>query len=115
MDQESFAGRARELDATQYRAFLTAVETGKWPDGQAVTANQAELMMQAIIIYEHEHVPVALRSGFVPDGCGTKGNKDAGSAVARGEGSEQTLIASTGSSGEAAQERPVPGNSGQDQ
>ncbi|MBN4055112.1 DUF1315 family protein [bacterium AH-315-K03] len=37
-----------------YQALKYAIEIGKWPDGRALTQEQKELSMQAVIRYEHQ-------------------------------------------------------------
>ena len=46
--------------------FSMAVETGKWPNGVRVTAEQRETCMQTIIAYEHRFTPASERTGYVP-------------------------------------------------
>ncbi|MDB3898795.1 YeaC family protein [Gammaproteobacteria bacterium] len=41
-----------------------AVEIGKWSDGKRLDAQQVELCMQAIILYESKHLPEQERVGF---------------------------------------------------
>lgn len=55
--------------------FKTAVEIGKWPDGRALTQEQKDTCMQAIIAYEHKYVDETERTAYVPpkeDPCATK-------------------------------------------
>ncbi|MCV6604844.1 MAG: YeaC family protein, partial [Porticoccaceae bacterium] len=49
-----------------YQNLKRAVELGKWPDGNPLTAEQKELCMQAVIAYECKHLPPQERSGYVP-------------------------------------------------
>lgn len=49
-----------------YYRFLQAIELGRWPDGQRLTDEQRHTCMQAVIIYEHAHLPEQQRTGFVP-------------------------------------------------
>lgn len=49
-----------------YRSLKTAVEISKWPDGNKVSAEQRQLCMQAIIAYEHKHLPPEQHSGYIP-------------------------------------------------
>lgn len=49
-----------------YLRLKTAVETGKWPDGRALSAEQREMSLQAVIAWEIEQgVPEGERTGFV--------------------------------------------------
>ena len=42
-----------------------AVETGRWPDGREVTAEQREHSLQAIIAWESARLPEEERTGFI--------------------------------------------------
>ena len=48
-----------------YQKLRTAVELGKWETGQLLSDEQKEYCMQAIIAYEHHHVPLDQRTGFM--------------------------------------------------
>jgi uncharacterized protein YeaC (DUF1315 family) len=55
-----------QMDATTYQALRTAVELGKWPDGRALTQDQRNVCLQAVIAYEQQHnVPVEERTGYI--------------------------------------------------
>jgi uncharacterized protein YeaC (DUF1315 family) len=56
-----------ELVAT----FRNAIATGKWPDGRKVSDEQRATCMQAVIAWEHKHLPEAERVGYID-----KGEKD---------------------------------------
>lgn len=49
-----------------YERFLEAIAIGKWPSGEALTSEQKETCMQAIILYEAKHIPENQRTGYVP-------------------------------------------------
>lgn len=49
-----------------YERFKLAVELRKWPNGSALTAQQVEICLQAIIAYEHRNLPEQERTGYVP-------------------------------------------------
>lgn len=61
-----------------YENLKTAIELGKWANGQALTQEQKELCMQAVIAYEHNHVPEDQRTGYIPpkphSHCGGSGD-----------------------------------------
>lgn len=38
-----------------YQRLLTAVETGKWPDGVALTAEQKENSLQLVMLWQARH------------------------------------------------------------
>jgi len=54
------------LDGDIVERFKTAVELGKWPDGRALTDDQKQVCMRAIIFYEHKNTPEEERTGYVP-------------------------------------------------
>lgn len=67
-----------------YQNLKRAVELGKWPDGNRLTAEQRELCMQAMIAYENKRLPPEQRSGYVPpkpSGCETDASLDAKEAL----------------------------------
>ncbi|SUD90444.1 YeaC family protein [Psychrobacter phenylpyruvicus] len=46
-------------------SFRTAIEIGKWPDGNKLTTEQRETCMQAVMIWEHENLPPQERVGYI--------------------------------------------------
>ena len=63
------------MDLTQLLSSLTpdiyqnlkrSVELGKWPDGQRLSVDQRQLCMQAMIAYEHKHLPPEEHTGYIP-------------------------------------------------
>ncbi|WP_026959119.1 MULTISPECIES: YeaC family protein [Aliagarivorans] len=38
-----------------YQSLLTAVETGRWADGNALTAAQKDNVQQMVILYQSQH------------------------------------------------------------
>ena len=47
-------------------AFKYAIEIGKWPDGQKLSTQQLETCIQAVMLYEHHHLPPEERTGYLP-------------------------------------------------
>lgn len=45
--------------------FRTAIELGKWADGSKLSAEQRQTCMQAVMIWEHEHLPPEERIGYI--------------------------------------------------
>jgi len=64
-----FQDIAKNLNQDIYHNLKTAVELGKWQDGTKLSTRQLELCMQAIIIWETEHLPENKRTGFIADQC----------------------------------------------
>lgn len=72
--QVNFEQLIQSLDADVYQRLKTAVELGKWPNGDRLTAEQKGLSIQAVIAYERQHLPPEQRSGYIepmkPTACG---------------------------------------------
>jgi hypothetical protein len=65
----NFKTLIEQLDPEMYQRLKLAVEIGKWGDGRALTQEQRELSLQAIIAYEVENkFPQSERIGFVDTG-----------------------------------------------
>lgn len=60
---ESLSALIDAMTPEVYERLRTAVELGKWPDGNRVSAEQLEYSLQAIILYEARHVPEEQRTG----------------------------------------------------
>lgn len=52
-----------------YQKLKTAIELGKWESGESLSEEQKEYCLQAIIAYEHRHVPLEQRTGFMAPGA----------------------------------------------
>lgn len=53
------------LDPEIVARLKTAIEIGKWPNGVALTAEQRQICMQAVIAWEHQHVAATERTGYI--------------------------------------------------
>ncbi|WCE30659.1 YeaC family protein [Vibrio sp. SCSIO 43137] len=45
----------RAITPEAYERLLYAVETGKWPDGTALSQEQRDSCMQAVMLYQSKH------------------------------------------------------------
>jgi len=61
----------RYMDPEIHMNMKTAVELGRWANGERLTSQQLENCMQAIIAYEQMHLPEHERVGFI-DRAGLK-------------------------------------------
>lgn len=52
-----------------HQALRQSLELGKWPDGRKMTEQERDAGLQAIIVYEHEHLPENQRIGYMPQSC----------------------------------------------
>ncbi len=71
----SFFETAKQLTPEVYENFKRAIETGKWPDGRALSDKQKTLVMEAVIVYEKAMLPAEQQTGYMPDGCQSKQEK----------------------------------------
>ena len=51
-----------------YQSHRQALELGKWPDGRALSAQQKEETMQAVIAWGEKHLPPEQRIGYIDRG-----------------------------------------------
>ncbi|OOS07216.1 hypothetical protein SAMN02745664_105104 [Moraxella cuniculi DSM 21768] len=45
--------------------FRTAIEIGRWENGERLTDAQRATCMQAVMVWEHEYLPVSERTGYI--------------------------------------------------
>lgn len=64
-------------------SFRQAIELGKWPDGRRITPEQRQTCMEAMIAWEHHHLPEEERTGYIHkvekgegDSCGLPHDTD---------------------------------------
>lgn len=55
--------------------FRTAIAIGKWPNGQVLTTEQRETCMQAVVVWEHQHLPEQQRTGYIHRGSKKDGDE----------------------------------------
>lgn len=69
----SFAAMIENITPEIYQSLKLAVEIGKWPDGRKLTQEQKELSMEAMIVWEQQHLPEDQRTGYMGvRGCGSQ-------------------------------------------
>ena len=49
-------------------AFRQAIEIGKWPNGRRLSDEQRATCLQAVIAWEHRHLPAEQRTGYIDKG-----------------------------------------------
>lgn len=52
-----------------YRTLKQSVELGRWPNGNKLSDQEREASLQALIAWEHEHLPEDQRIGYMPVSC----------------------------------------------
>lgn len=70
-----------------FERMRRALEVGKWPDGRALTQEQREQTMQAVILWGERHLSAQERVGFID----TKA-KDGDACDSELDASEDTLL-----------------------
>ncbi len=66
----NFDELAMNMTPDIYSRLREAVELGRWPTNAALTKEQKNLCLEAIIKYEVSNdVPVEQRTGYVPQAC----------------------------------------------
>ena len=68
MAEDPYLDTIRAMDRSVYDRLLTALSTGRWPDGRTLTAEQREHSMQAVIAWGEMHLPPEERIGFIDKG-----------------------------------------------
>ncbi|WP_293267809.1 DUF1315 family protein [Neptunomonas sp.] len=48
-----------------HQSLKRAIELGKWPTGQALSVEQRETCMRAVIAYDQKHLPEDQRTGYI--------------------------------------------------
>jgi len=62
--EELIASMNRET----YDRLVTAVETGRWPDGNKLSAEQRENSLQLVMAYQARYIPSEQHMSIGPDG-----------------------------------------------
>ena len=58
----------RQMDLQVYEQLVASLSTGRWPDGRALTDEQRQHAMQAVITWGEIHLPAEERVGFIDKG-----------------------------------------------
>lgn len=80
----NFKNLIEQIDPQLHQRLKTAIEIGKWPDGKALTREQKELCLEAVIAYETNNLPEDQRTGYLDQRCASE--------AARPDVSTQPLI-----------------------
>ncbi len=54
------------VTAEVYESFRTAIALRRWPNGKALSEEQMETCMQAVMAYEYLNLPKESRTGYIP-------------------------------------------------
>lgn len=66
MESRSLKTLLNSITPSIYESLKQAVELGKWANGVELNAQQRQLCLQAIIAWEHQHLPEEQHTGFMP-------------------------------------------------
>ena len=69
---KDFQSAAQQLSPDVIERFREALATGRWPDGNQLSQQQREIVMQAVILYENEHCEPGQRTAEMEDACASK-------------------------------------------
>ncbi|PTQ89491.1 YeaC family protein [Agitococcus lubricus] len=86
MNHDTFAAVLAALTPDIVANLKRAVELGKWPDGRRVTDEQRETCMQAVLVWEMQHLPEQERTGYIH-----KGEKEGETCDDHDHNQEQTI------------------------
>jgi len=64
-DNLSLTDVVSQISPQTYQSLKSAIELGKWSDGRKLTKKQLAHCMQAVILYETEHVQERDRVGYI--------------------------------------------------
>ncbi len=62
-----------------YERFKTAIEIGRWPNGEKLSQQQKSTCLQAVIIYEQKYKAPHERTAYVPpksSECNTEASEE---------------------------------------
>lgn len=68
----NFVETAQTLDRATIDALREAVALGRWPNGARLSKEQQGLCLEAVLAWEHRHLPPEEHTGYVPspqDAC----------------------------------------------
>ena len=65
MNESTINRMLESLTPELVESFRLAFETSKGPDGRRITDAQRATCMQAVIAWEHHHLPESQRTGYI--------------------------------------------------
>lgn len=86
MNHDTFSAILAALNPDIVANLKRAVELGKWPDGRLLTHEQKETCMQAVLVWEMQHLPENQRTGYID-----KGTKEGEECDSHDHNQEQTI------------------------
>ncbi|MCP5174746.1 MAG: DUF1315 family protein [Moraxellaceae bacterium] len=65
MNQETVDAMLAALNPDIVANFKQAIALGKWADGRRLSEEQKETCMQAVLLWEMQHLPEQERTGYI--------------------------------------------------
>ena len=65
---DPYRDSVRQMDREVYERLVNSLATGRWSDGRALTEEQRQNAMRAVIIWGELHLPAEARVGFIDRG-----------------------------------------------
>jgi len=62
---ESWEALIDSLTPEQHQNLKTAIEVGRWPNGERLSKEQVELCLQAVIAWDNKHLPETERVAWI--------------------------------------------------
>jgi len=76
----NYLAAIEKMTQAEYSALVTAIEIGRWPNGERLTEEQRQNAMSAVIAYGQLKLPEDERVGYIHspkhDHCGSDGDDD---------------------------------------
>jgi len=66
---DDYRQSVQQMDRQVYDQLVTSLSTGRWPDGRALTEEQRQHAMQAVITWGEIHLPPNEGVGFIYKGA----------------------------------------------
>jgi len=65
MPDQAIAAMLDKVKEFGFEQFQEIIALGRWPDGTLLDQAEKPVALQALIIYEHQYVPLSERTGFI--------------------------------------------------
>lgn len=65
MQHDTFESVLATLTPDLVANLKRAVELGKWPDGRRLSDEQKKICLEAVFVWEMQHLPVEERTGYI--------------------------------------------------
>lgn len=73
MNKDTIDAMLAALTPDVVDSLRTAVEIGKWPNGERLSREQRETCMQAVLAWEVKNLPENRRTGYIDRGSKSEG------------------------------------------